>query len=106
MQAMNQAYGRLGAITWVVGGDYNTAPDDPRFKAEKTTKTLTSMGLKWGWESIPMANRVTLPPDSRFPAACFDHIYYRGATLRKAEVVETSDASSDHRAIRAEFSLP
>jgi endonuclease/exonuclease/phosphatase (EEP) superfamily protein YafD len=106
MKAMNEAYGRLGSITWVVGGDYNTAPDDTRFKAEKTTQTLTSMGLKWCWENIPLAQRVTLPPDARFPAACFDHIYYRGATLRKAEVIETADASSDHRAVRAEFTLP
>ena len=106
MKAMNQAYGPLGAITWVVGGDYNTAPDDSRFKAEKTVQTLTGMGLKWSWENMPLASRITLPPDARFPAACFDHIYYRGATLRKAEVVETSDASSDHRAIRAEFALP
>jgi hypothetical protein len=26
--------------------------------------------------------------------------------LKKAEVIETSPASSDHRAIRAEFALP
>lgn len=106
MKAMNQAYSPLGAVTWVVGGDFNTAPDDPRFKAEKTTQTLTSLGLKWCWENIPMANRVTLPPDTRFPAACFDHVYYRGATLRKAEVITTSGNSSDHRAVRAEFVLP
>ena len=54
---------------------------------------------------MPLEQRVTLPPDERFPAACFDHIYYRGATLRKAEAVETSDKSSDHRAIRAVFDL-
>ncbi|HEY0368287.1 MAG TPA: endonuclease/exonuclease/phosphatase family protein [Chthoniobacterales bacterium] len=106
MQAMSRAYGPLGALTWVVGGDFNTAPDDPRFAAEKTTKTLVSLGMKWCWENIPMANRVTLPPDARFPAACFDHIYYRGATLREAEVIEIGTASSDHRAIRAEFALP
>jgi endonuclease/exonuclease/phosphatase (EEP) superfamily protein YafD len=106
MKAMNQAYGPLGAITWVVGGDYNTAPDDARFKTEKTTRTLAAMGLKWCWENIPLENRITLPPDARFPAACFDHIYYRGATLRKTQVIETAQAASDHRAIRAEFTLP
>ncbi len=106
MKAMNQAYSPLGAITWVVGGDFNTAPDDPRFKAETTTRTLSSMGMKWSWENLPMADRVTLPPDARFPAACFDHIYYRGATLRKAEVIPTSEVSSDHRAVRAEFAIP
>jgi endonuclease/exonuclease/phosphatase (EEP) superfamily protein YafD len=106
MVAMNKAYSPLGAIAWVVGGDFNTAPDDSRYQAEKTTKTLVSLGLKWCWENIPLANRVTLPPDKRFPAACFDHVYYRGATLRKAEVIPTAEASSDHRAVRAEFTLP
>ncbi|MFL6537201.1 MAG: endonuclease/exonuclease/phosphatase family protein [Chthoniobacterales bacterium] len=106
MLAMNKAYSPLGAITWIVGGDFNTAPDDSRYQAEKTTKTLVSLGLKWCWENIPLANRITLPPDKRFPAACFDHVYYRGATLRKAEVIPTAEASSDHRAVRAEFTLP
>ena len=105
MKEMEAAYGKLGAITWVIGGDYNTAPDDPRFKDEKTLKSLTSAGFRWSWEGMPLEQRVTLPPDDRFPAACFDHIYYRGANLIKAEVLDTSDISSDHRAIRAELKL-
>ena len=103
MKDMEVAYGKLGAITWLVGGDFNTAPDDPRFKNEKTLANLTSSGFKWSWEGMPLEQRVTLPPDARFPAACFDHIYYRGATLRRAEAIETHDKSSDHRAIRAVF---
>ena len=106
MRDMEAAYGKLGSIAWVIGGDYNTAPDDSRFKDEKTLKSLTNDGFQWTWEGMPLEQRVTLPPDKRFPAACFDHIYYRGATLRKAEVVETSDKSSDHRAVRAELLLP
>jgi endonuclease/exonuclease/phosphatase (EEP) superfamily protein YafD len=106
MKDMEAAYGKLGTITWLVGGDFNTAPDDPRFKEEKTLRDLTGAGFRWSWEGMPLEDRVTLPPDSRFPAACFDHIYYRGAQLRKAEVVETADKSSDHRAVRAEFELP
>ena len=105
MKDMEAAYAKLGSLTWVIGGDYNTAPDDPRFKDEKTMKGLTSQGFKWSWEGMPLEQRVTLPPDKRFPAACFDHIYYRGATLKKAEVLPTTDASSDHRAIRAELAL-
>ena len=105
MKDMEAAYGKLGSITWLVGGDFNTAPDDPRFAKEKTLTNLTSSGFKWSWEGMPLEQRVTLPPDERFPAACFDHIYYRGATLRKAEVIETDDKSSDHRAVRAVFDL-
>ena len=105
MEAMQQAYGSLGSLSWIVGGDFNTAPDDPRFQAEKTTSSLTSAGFRWAWENVPMANRITLPPDKRFPAACFDHIYYRGLSLQKAEAIETARDSSDHRAIRAAFDL-
>ena len=105
MKDMERAYGKLGSITWLVGGDFNTAPDDPRFAKEKTLKDLTAAAFKWTWEGMPLEERVTLPPDKRFPAACFDHIYYRGATLRKAEVIETDDKSSDHRAVRAVFGL-
>ena len=106
IKEMEAAYATLGSLTWVIGGDYNTAPDDSRFKDEKTTKSLTDNQFRWSWEGMPLDQRITLPPDERFPAACFDHIYYRGATLRKAEVIETSDKSSDHRAIRAELTLP
>lgn len=106
IREMEIAYGKQGAVTCLVGGDFNTAPDDPRFKEEKTTATLSAAGFRWCWQEIPMANRVTLPPDKRFPAACFDHIFYRGATLRKAEALNTAEASSDHRAIRAEFGFP
>lgn len=106
MAAMGQAYGTLGQITWLIGGDFNTAPDDERFKAEKTTRDLTTNGFSWIWEHTPMPQRITLPPDARFPAACFDHIFFRGAKMSKAEVLPTSPNSSDHRAIRAEFTLP
>ncbi len=106
MKDMETAYANLGTLTWLVGGDFNTAPDDARFRSEKTTSLLTGRGFLWSWQDVPFAQRVTLPPDKRFPAACFDHIFYRGATLKKAEALPTSDASSDHRAIRAEFVLP
>ena len=106
MLAMEKAYGPLGSIEWIVGGDFNTAPDDPRFKDENSVRELIANGFSWSWAGVPMEQRVTMPPDARFPAACFDHIFFRGAKLTKAEVLPTSEHSSDHRAIRAELSLP
>lgn len=103
MDAMENAYGKLGKITWVVGGDFNTAPDDPRFAAEKTTQLLTQRGFLWCWQDVPASDRVTLPPDKRFPPACFDHIFYRNAKLISARVIPTSPQSSDHRAVWAEL---
>ena len=106
MKDMNAAYGHMGAITWLVGGDFNTSPDDPRFAKEKTMETLVPAKFEWAWKGIPVNQRFTLPASNNFPPACFDHILYRGATLQKAEVIQTADDSSDHRAIRAEFTVP
>lgn len=106
MQAMEQAYGKLGAIAWLVGGDFNTAPDDPRFAGEKTVPSLLGPGFQWSWAKVPAANRVTVPPDARFPAACFDHVFYRGASLQRAWVGATSRDSSDHRPACVSLNLP
>ena len=105
MSAMESAYGKLGAITWIVGGDFNTSLDDPRFGAETTLRALMSNGFSWAWQTVPLSLRGTLPPEKDFPAACFDHIFYRNATLRRAWVANTSAQSSDHRAIVATLDL-
>src|SRR6266849_8364557 len=68
-------------------------------------RTLMSNGFAWIWQNVPAMSRMTLPPDKDFPAACFDHVFYRGATLRRAWVANTSSQSSDHRAIVATFDL-
>jgi endonuclease/exonuclease/phosphatase family metal-dependent hydrolase len=106
MAAIKNAYEKVGAITWIIGGDFNTAPDDPRFHAEKSTAQLLTSGFNWCWQNKPFAERITLPPDQRFPAACFDHIFYRGAELERAWVSNTSPHASDHRAINATLKLP
>jgi endonuclease/exonuclease/phosphatase (EEP) superfamily protein YafD len=105
MEAMNRAYGRLGLITWMVGGDFNTSLDDSRFQTETTARGLIGTGFSWCWQNVPQSERVTLPPDKFFPSACFDHIFFRNARLMSARVVSTSRQSSDHRAIVAAFEL-
>jgi endonuclease/exonuclease/phosphatase (EEP) superfamily protein YafD len=105
LKAMKDAYGKMGALTWIVGGDFNTAPDDARFADEKTVRNLLADGFNWVWQGIPLSSRITMPADARYPAAAFDQIFYRGATLVKAWVANTSPQSSDHRAVNAVFSL-
>jgi endonuclease/exonuclease/phosphatase family metal-dependent hydrolase len=105
MKAMNEAYGKFGELSWIVGGDFNTAPDELRFAGEKTIPHLRADGFHWCWQGIPFNSRVTLPADLRYPAACFDHIFYRGATLLKVSVANTSPQSSDHRAVTAILNL-
>ena len=105
MRDMNDAYGKLGTVSCIVGGDFNTAPDDPRFARETTTRVLRETGFSWCWQNIPFANRITLPADKLFPAACFDHIFVRSAQINSAGVIETFRRSSDHNAIFAEVHL-
>jgi endonuclease/exonuclease/phosphatase (EEP) superfamily protein YafD len=105
MNSMQMAYGNLGGITWFIGGDFNTAMEDKRFATETSLRSLLRNGFLWAWQNTPAGSRQTLPPSRDFPAACFDHIFYRGATLREARVVNTSAQSSDHRAIAATFDL-
>lgn len=106
MDAMQTAYGKLGNITWIVGGDFNTSLDDKQFATETTLRSFIETGFLWTWQNIPASSRVTLPPAKGFAPTCFDHIFYRGATIRKAWVANTSPQSSDHRAIVATLDLP
>jgi endonuclease/exonuclease/phosphatase family metal-dependent hydrolase len=105
MRAMDDAYGKLGTVSCIVGGDFNTAPDDSRFAAEKTTRMLRDNGFSWCWQDVPFPRRITLPADKLFPAACFDHIFVRNGKFNSAQVIEVSRRSSDHNAIFAEVQL-
>ena len=105
MKAMDKAYQKLGALNWIVGGDFNTSPDDRRFAREKTVPNLLAGGFRWSWEGIPFATRITVPADERFPPACFDHIFYRGAILVRGWLGQTAPQASDHRAVSATLQL-
>jgi endonuclease/exonuclease/phosphatase (EEP) superfamily protein YafD len=105
MKRMRETYGKMGALTWIVGGDFNTTPDEPRFAREKTVPALLADGFSWAWQGIPASSRVTMPADLRYPAAAFDQIFYRGATLARAWVANTSPQSSDHRAVSVVLTL-
>lgn len=106
MGAMETAYGKLGTISWIVGGDCNTSLDDPQYSRETTLRSLMNNGFGWIWQGTPLGSRITMPPDKGFAATCFDHIFYKGAKLRKASAMMTSPQSSDHRAVVATFDLP
>jgi len=105
IDAMKRAYAGLGQLSWVVGGDFNTSLDDPRFAPETTLRTLLKNEFAWAWQNVPLNSRMTLHGDQNYPAAAFDHIFYRGLTLRHAEVINSSRAASDHKPIVANFSL-
>lgn len=105
MRAMQKAYGQLGQLAWIVGGDFNTSPDVPKLATEKTIPALRAEGFRWVWENVPFPKRYTRFPDRRYPPACDDHIFYRGVVLQHTSLLSTSPQSSDHRAIEAVFTV-
>jgi len=105
IEAMKRAYSNMGEINWIIGGDFNTSLDDPRFGKENTLRNLLKDNFSWVWQNVPAASRMTLHGDMNYPPASFDHIFYRGLALRNAEVVNTTRQSSDHKPIVAKFGL-
>ena len=89
----------------VIGGDMNTSLDDARFGSEQTLRGLLSQGFRWGWDGVPLERRFTLPNRGRYPAVCFDHVFYRAGDVRLTgcAVEATARAASDHRPVTARF---
>lgn len=104
--AMEKAYAGMGAVTIVVGGDFNTSADDPRFRHEITLRKMVTNGFAWSWVNIPFSKRITLPGSGMHPDACFDHIFVRGGTIESAEVIVPGTGASDHRPVVAQIRLP
>jgi endonuclease/exonuclease/phosphatase (EEP) superfamily protein YafD len=106
-QAMEKAYGSMGKVSVVMGGDLNTSLDDPKYAPEQTLRSWQAVGFKWGWENVPFADRATLPANGKYPAVCFDHLFFRGEGFKvlKAFVEPTGKDSSDHRPVTTEVEL-
>ncbi len=111
--AMEKAYGALGKVTTVIGGDYNTSTDDPKFSEEKTFGILEAAGFQSAWKDVPFAQRVTLPSTpSRnpkyppFPDACFDHVFFKNAQVASASIATPEPNPSDHRPVIVDITLP
>ncbi|HEY4285086.1 MAG TPA: endonuclease/exonuclease/phosphatase family protein [Chthoniobacterales bacterium] len=105
IEAMKRAYSKMGQVSWIIGGDFNTSLEDPQFAAEKTLRSLTTTGFSWVWQNIAPGTRMTLQGDKNYPPTCFDHIFYQGLTLRHAQVISTTRQSSDHKPVVATFDL-
>ncbi len=111
--AMEKAYGVMGQVSVVIGGDFNTYPENPDWAAEQTFGILEKAGFVSCWQGIPFAQRVThpsTPPKNpkypAFPDACFDYIFIKGAKIISPAAVVTDPGASDHRPVTAEIELP
>ncbi len=111
--AMETAYASLGTVAVVIGGDFNTSTDDPKFRMEQTLSLLTKNGFVWAWQDVPFKDRITLPstPSNNpkfppWPDACFDHIFVKGARVISASVATFDPSPSDHRPVLVDIELP
>lgn len=111
--AMEKAYAKMGKVGVIIGGDFNTSSDDPKFSNEKTLDLFRKGGFKWAWEGIPFDDRVTLPTapsrDPKFPPfpdACFDHVFTKGVTVSSASVASPENNPSDHRPVVVDLEYP
>jgi endonuclease/exonuclease/phosphatase family metal-dependent hydrolase len=78
----------------VVGGDFNTNPDQDLFVSEKTLRLFNEEKFFSGFENVSLVNRVTHPGKGRYPDATFDYLYVRGVSNTKPQIL--SSPVSDH----------
>lgn len=88
----------------VVGGDFNTNPDQDLFVSEATLHLLHTEGFRSGFESVPLLKRITHPGKGRYPDATFDYLFIKGAHVGIPEII--SSEVSDHHPVTRTISLP
>jgi endonuclease/exonuclease/phosphatase family metal-dependent hydrolase len=88
--------------SFVVGGDFNTNPDQADFAQEKTLVTLTGAGFHSVWEGAPPLQRITHPGSGPYPDATFDYLF--ASNLVPAKVQITPSKASDHYPVTCDFS--
>ncbi len=87
----------------VVGGDFNTNPDQTDFVEEKTLTKLTEAGFRSSVDGLPLVQRITHPGSGRYPDCTFDYLFGSNLTPGKAEISKSS--ASDHYPVTCNFSF-
>jgi hypothetical protein len=90
--------------SFVVGGDFNTNPDQAEFAEEKTLSKLTDAGFTNPMEGMPLLQRITHPGSGRYPDATFDYLF--GSKIVSSKLRITLSRVSDHYAVTCDFLLP
>lgn len=89
--------------SFVVGGDFNTNPDQIEFAEEKTLTKLAAAGFQNPMEGMPLLQRVTHPGGGRYPDATFDYLF--GAQIISARSQISASPASDHYPVTCDFAL-
>lgn len=98
--AMDQLLGHIKDETKpdepvLVVGDFNTSKEQVNLAGDQTLLKIERAGFYWGFEGIPLSERITIPGKGKYPDACFDHIYTRGLGRPVATVLKSTQGS-DH----------
>ena len=79
--------------TVIIGGSFNTSPDEPQFVSENTLRLLDEAGFKSAFAGAPLKNRVTHRGGERYPDATFDYVFARSASFTGVPTITASDLS-------------
>lgn len=90
--------------TLIVGGNFNTDLDQPRFISERTLRALLEAGFRHGFDGVPLAERITCPGGGRYADATFDYLFVKGASFVAPPEVLLTDVS-DHEPVTADLVL-
>lgn len=93
---------RLDAV--VVGGDFNTSPDQSRFVSEQTLGLLRDAHLQDVFDGLAASERVTCPGRGRYADVTFDYIFVNNAELRAEPTIMRTNLS-DHFPVTCELEL-
>jgi endonuclease/exonuclease/phosphatase family metal-dependent hydrolase len=87
----------------IVGGDFNTNPDQVMFASEQTMSSLKNEGFQNSFEGLPLSQRVTHPANHGYPDATFDYLF--GKNLKIGKAFATPTEVSDHWPVTCDFRI-
>ena len=102
-KAMVEQFKDCPQTAMVVTGDFNTNPDNARFKDDPTLPYLFGQGWFWPFQKVPPKHRITWRGDSNFESTQFDHFFTQNLGEPKAWVWENISYASDHLPIQIEI---
>jgi endonuclease/exonuclease/phosphatase family metal-dependent hydrolase len=79
--------------TVIIGGSFNTCPDEPQFVSENTLRLLDEAGFKSAFAGVPLKNRITHRGGGKYPDATFDYVFARSASFAGVPTITASDLS-------------
>lgn len=92
-----------GAIVGVVvAGDFNTNQDG-QF-GDKVVEMMEKAGFHSSWQDVPRDKRGTWRGSQNLEATTFDFIFTKGLGSPQARMIETPEATSDHRPVEVMIS--